>query len=75
MDLAQETLGTRIRQAREASGKNQMDFAVAIGKRPEQVSRWERDEQTPGADVLAVMSKVLGVTIDWLVMGEPEAAA
>lgn len=50
---AKAALGVRIREARERAGLDQFQLAVEIGKRPEQISRWEGGQQMPGAGVVA----------------------
>lgn len=68
-------MGQRIAKARGAKGWTQADLAKAIGKKPQQVSAWERDEGQPRAANLSALADALGVRPEWLVLGqEPRTA-
>ena len=64
----------RMVRSREAIGMNQTDFAAAINDTQQHVSEWERGKYDPGAQSLIAISKVLGVTVDYLlgVSDEPQ---
>jgi class 3 adenylate cyclase len=71
MDL--RALGNRIRSLREKRRLKQSDVANALQISPQAVSKWERGENAPDLAVLLDLSKVLGVTTDWLLgRGEPD---
>jgi len=59
-------LGTRIRSQRERLGLKQQDIANALQVSPQAVSKWERGENAPDILMLGPLSKVLGVSTDWL---------
>jgi transcriptional regulator with XRE-family HTH domain len=61
----------RISQARLRAGLSQGDVAYALRQRGHKtdamtVSRWERGQNTPHANVIPDMAAVLGVTIEHL---------
>ncbi|MBF0622894.1 MAG: helix-turn-helix transcriptional regulator [Magnetococcales bacterium] len=64
--------GSRLRSARKRLGLNQAEFGEKSGIARDTISRYERDEFSPSAEVLAKMVKALGkdVTADWLLFGE-----
>lgn len=68
-----ETLGARIRWARERAGLTQSELAekvgVAAGSR---VSEWENDRRQPSAPVLMALPGELGISGHWLLTGEGE---
>ncbi len=66
----QETLGTRIRQARLARGWKQEEFAERIGVSPTTVVNWETDNKPPGRKNMLRLSEELQVSIDWLAGGQ-----
>ena len=59
-------LGQRIRFRRERLGLKQLDIANALQVSPQAVSKWERGENSPDVAILGALSKLLGVSIDWL---------
>lgn len=52
-------LGEALRQARESAGLSQGAVAVAVGVRPDYVSKLERGERCPSANVAAALAAVL----------------
>lgn len=67
-----ETLGDRIKRARERAGLTQADLARRVGSksgRSGTVSDWERGKY-PGAETLAELPGVLGCDGHWLLTGE-----
>ena len=68
-----ETLGQRIRQAREAKGLMQKQLGSLVGKSESAVSQWENGgiREIKGA-TLGKLASELGVSIDWLLSGEVE---
>ena len=68
-----ETLGQRIKQAREAKGLMQKQLGTRVGKSESAVSQWEnggiREIKGP---TLHKLANALGVSIDWLLSGETE---
>lgn len=67
MNLAE--LGGRIRARREARGLKQADIANALQISAQAVSKWERGENAPDISLLAPLSRLLGVSVEWL-LGE-----
>jgi transcriptional regulator with XRE-family HTH domain len=67
MDLTE--LGTRIRRRREARGLKQADLASALRMTPQAVSKWERGENAPDIVVLVPLSRLLDVSVEWLLGG------
>ncbi len=59
-------LGQRIRFRRERLGLKQLDIANALQVSPQAVSKWERGENSPDIAILGALSKLLGVSTDWL---------
>lgn len=59
-------LGNRIRSQRERLGLKQQDIANALQISPQAVSKWERGENGPDIAVLGDLSRLLGVSTDWL---------
>ena len=54
-----ETIGKRIRNARKRLHLTQEALAVAIGKNPNLLARWERGEVKMRAEVLTDIARVL----------------
>ena len=67
MNLAE--LGGRIRARREARGLKQADIANALQISAQAVSKWERGENAPDISLLAPLTRLLGVSVEWL-LGE-----
>ena len=67
--------GQHLRLARAASGLSLRGLAVAIGNlvTAQAISKYERDEATPGSAVLMALAEALGVTVDYLA-GERQIA-
>lgn len=71
------SLGTRIRQAREAKGLSQDQLGDAVGPvTREAVSLWEADKTRPRDHRLEQIAAVLAVSYEWLRTGkEPPDSA
>ena len=69
MDLGE--LGARIKKRREARGLKQSDIASALRVTPQAVSKWERGENAPDIVVLVPLSRLLDVSVEWLLGGSP----
>lgn len=61
-----QDLGARIRLQREKRGLRQNDIASALQVSPQAVSKWERGENAPDIALMVPLSRLLSVTIDWL---------
>ena len=67
MDLAK--LGSRIRQLREKRQLRQADVASALRLSAQAVSKWERGENAPDIAILVQLARLLGVSVEWLLVG------
>lgn len=65
-------MGERITEARKAKGMSQTDLADAMGVSRQSVSKWELNESTPEVEKLPCLAGILGVSLDWLLMGKEE---
>ena len=63
---------TRLAQARRQRGMTQAGVAEKLGVSFQAVSQWERGETLPDIDKLPEMTKLFGVTADWLLSGSRE---
>lgn len=64
-----ETLGSRLKAAREAKGLNQSQLAREIKATSQAVNRWEHDANPPCRDMLFKLARVLSVPVMWLMFG------
>ena len=68
------TLGQRIRQAREAAGLTQEQLGRSAGVTRSAISQWETGTvDSVEAATLNRAARALGVSIDWLLSGAPNA--
>ena len=68
-------LGPRIATLRKAAGWNQSELASRLQISPSAVGMYEQGRREPGAQMLAELSRLFGVSIDYLVTGKPELPA
>ena len=66
-------IGSRLREARMARGLTQQAMANLLGVGLRTYQKYEEGSRNPPLDTLANMSKVLGVTTDWLLGLSDEA--
>lgn len=59
-------LGQRICELRTALGWSQVQLATRVGAAKQTVSNWENDNIQPSIEMLVRMSKIFGVTTDYL---------
>ena len=64
----------KIAEARTAKGWSQSEFAKRLGTTQQQVARYESGENDVKSSIIVKMSKVLGVTISYL-LGLDDAPA
>jgi len=64
-----ETIGARIKRAREARGISQLGLAKQVGVPFQRVSEWERGVVSPSARYLRAIANALSVSLDWLLSG------
>lgn len=62
-----ESLGKRIRLAREAKGMAGKELAALAEVTPGAITRVERNQITPSVDLLVRIAQILGVSLDWLI--------
>ena len=77
-------LSKRIHTLRLAAGWSQVELASRLGVAKQTVSNWENDNIQPSIDMLVRLSRIFGVTTDYLlgledtprldVSGLPESA-
>ena len=62
-------IGQRLKLSRSAAGMSLRDLEARIGNRvtAQAISKYERDEATPGSGVLIALADALGVSVDYLV--------
>ena len=63
----------RLYQYRKKMGLSQEELAEKIGVSRQAVSKWERAEASPDTDNLIELSKIYGVTLDEMMLGERPA--
>lgn len=66
------SLGKRISALRKERGLKQDDLARVLEVSPQAVSKWETDQTCPDISLLPELAKLLGVSVDVLLTGEPE---
>lgn len=59
-------LGQRITEMRTAYGWSQVDLAKRLGVVKQTVSNWENENIQPSIEMLIRLSKLFGVTTDYL---------
>lgn len=59
-------LGDRLKQVRKAAGLTQDELATRMGVLATTVSNYEKNRSQPNPDMLILLSKYLGVSIDYL---------
>ncbi len=64
-------LGPRIAALRRAAGMNQAELAARLKISPSAVGMYEQGRREPSADILVAMSDIFGVSLDYLIRGEP----
>ena len=70
--MNQTTLGQRIAALRRQKDLTQEAVAEALGVSAQAVSKWENDVSCPDIMLLPQLAKLLDVTVDALLSGEPE---
>jgi len=63
-------LGEKIQQLRKAKGMSQEQLAAQLTISRQAISKWELGESMPDTDNVIQLSKVLGVTTDFLLNDE-----
>lgn len=65
-------LGPRIAALRRAANFSQGELAQKLGVSPSAVGMYEQGRREPSADTLVALSRIFGVTVDYLLTGHPE---
>lgn len=63
-------IAEKIKLIRSQIGINQANFAKLLSIHPQTLSRYERDELIPSADILIKIAQQTGVNPTWLLTGE-----
>ena len=72
--MENETIHSRIKEARKKAGLNQKDLADKLHITPQSMSAFEKDK-CPSLDNLRRIAEVLNVSVDWLLgMEKPKAS-
>ncbi|MBO5353189.1 MAG: helix-turn-helix domain-containing protein [Lachnospiraceae bacterium] len=66
------TLGERVKKYRQMAGLSQEGLAEKLNVSRQAITKWESDSGIPDIDNLISLSKVMGISLDELVMGEKE---
>lgn len=70
-EMKKETVGDRIKRARERAGLNQSELGRRVGVKPQAVQQWESGSNLPAdRERYIQIAKVLEVTPYWLEYGE-----
>lgn len=64
--ITKDTLGKRIKLAMDANRLTQKELAAELQVTPAKISNYVTGKNFPSVDILGEMSKVLGVSTDWL---------
>ena len=64
------TLGKRISDLRHKKELKQDELAEMLNVSPQAVSKWENDQTCPDISLLPLLAKILGVSVDELLLGE-----
>ena len=72
IELANDSVGTRLKRAREDANFTQEEAAVHLDKTRPVISHMETGKRNPTMDELIVLSAVYDVSIVWLMKGEKE---
>ncbi len=65
-----KTIGARIADLRRAKGYSQEYVAEQLGVSRQAVSKWEQDQSAPDTYNLIALSRLLGVTVEYIAVGE-----
>lgn len=65
------TLADRIAKARNHAGLSQAELAEKLPAARNTLSRWERGDMQPSQRSLEAISRATGVSLDWLLQGDP----
>ena len=60
------TLGKKLKEARKQAGLSQEQLSEKLGVSRSAVAKWETDNGIPDVDNLKILSKLLNISIDYL---------
>lgn len=63
------SFGERLKFSRAEAGMSQEDLAKLLGTKKGSISRYERGDVSPGAEVLSMMCCHLNIDANWLLTG------
>ena len=66
----ENSIGKRISEKRRNKGLKQDELAEMLSVSPQAVSKWENDQTCPDISLLPLLAKILGVSVDELLLGE-----
>ena len=64
------TIGDRIKKRRKELGLTQAELGEKLQVTDRAVSKWEQNEGNPDMSIIASLADVLGVSLDYLIMGK-----
>lgn len=64
-----DTLGDRLRLAREAAGLTQSALARQLGVRPQSVNQWESGARSPSRENIVSLATITNAPMEWLLAG------
>jgi len=70
--LAEDTIGQRIRKARQDRGWTQAELGLRAGLRESMICKYELGYHTPNPKHLSRIADALGVSVDYLLGRESE---
>ena len=65
-------LGARIAVLRRGCGLSQGELAQKLQVSPSAIGMYEQGRREPSVDLLVSMAQIFGVTVDYLLTGQPE---
>ena len=65
-------LGARIAVLRRAAGLSQGELAQQLQVSASAIGMYEQGRREPSAELLVSMARIFGVTVDYLLTGQPE---
>lgn len=68
-DKDTQSIGARLRAARERSGDSRESAALRMDISPVSLQRYESGRREPGALVIVAFARRYDVTTDWLLLG------
>ncbi|MGI6264390.1 MAG: helix-turn-helix domain-containing protein [Acutalibacteraceae bacterium] len=74
MNDIKTVVAQNIAQLRRAQGITQLELAEKMNYSDKAISKWERGESLPDVTVLKDLADLFGVTVDYLITDEHEAA-